>query len=51
LKDIINEKIYQDLTHHIPSLEFENLVERIYKREVDPYTIADEIVARLKKKS
>lgn len=51
LKDIINEKIYQDLTHYIPSLEFENLVERIYKREVDPYTVADEIVARLKKKS
>jgi LAO/AO transport system kinase len=49
LRDIINEKIYQDVSRHIPSSEFENLVERIYKRETDPYTVADEILGRLKK--
>ena len=49
LKDIINEKIYQDVARHIPSSEFENLVEKIYKREIDPYTVADEILGRLKK--
>jgi LAO/AO transport system kinase len=49
LKDIINEKIYQDVAHHIPSFEFEDLVEKIYKREVDPYTVAEEIVGRLKR--
>jgi len=49
LKDIISEKIYQNVTRHISSSEFENLVERIYKREVDPYTVADKIVGKLKK--
>ncbi len=49
LKDVINEKIYQDVSRHIPSSEFDNLVEKIYKREIDPYTVADEIVGRLKR--
>ena len=49
LKDIISEKIYQAVSQNIPESEFERLVERIFKREVDPYTVADEIVGRLKK--
>jgi LAO/AO transport system kinase len=50
LRDIISEKIYEDVAQHIPSSEFEALVEKIYKKEVDPYTVADEIVGRLKRK-
>jgi LAO/AO transport system kinase len=49
LRDIISEKIYQAVSQNIPESEFESLVERIFKREIDPYTVADEIVARLKK--
>jgi len=49
LKDIISEKIYQAVSQNIPESEFESLVEKIFKREIDPYTVADEIVGRLKK--
>jgi len=49
LRDIISEKIYQAVSQNIPESEFESLVERIFKREIDPYTAADEIVGRLKK--
>jgi LAO/AO transport system kinase len=49
LRDIISEKIYQAVSQNIPESEFEILVERIFKRELDPYTVADEIVGRLKK--
>ena len=49
LKDIISEKIYQAVSQNIPESEFESLVERIFKREIDPYTVADGIVGRLKK--
>ncbi len=49
LRDIISEKIYEAVSQNIPESEFESLVERIFKREIDPYTVADEIVGRLKK--
>ena len=49
LMDIISEKIYHSVTHDIGSSEFESLIERIHKREIDPYTVADEIVKKLKK--
>jgi len=49
LRDIINEKIYQAVSQNILESEFESLVERIFKREIDPYTVADEIVGKLKK--
>lgn len=49
LMDIISEKIYHSVTHDIESSEFERLIERIYRREIDPYTVADEIVEKLKK--
>ncbi len=49
LRDIISDKIYQAVSQNIPESELESLVERIFKREIDPYTVADEIVGRLKK--
>ncbi len=49
LKDIIADKIYQVIAEHIQSEEFESFVDRINKKEIDPYTLADEIVDRLKK--
>ena len=49
LRDIINEKIYDTVTQNIQASEFDSFVEKIYKREIDPYTVADEIIGRLKK--
>jgi LAO/AO transport system kinase len=49
LRDIISDKIYQAVSQNIPESEYESLIEKIYKREIDPYTVADEIVGRLKK--
>ncbi|MDH5705604.1 MAG: methylmalonyl Co-A mutase-associated GTPase MeaB [Candidatus Aminicenantes bacterium] len=51
LRDIISEKIYHSITQSIDESEFKNLIERIHRREIDPYTVADEIVERLKKTS
>ena len=49
LMDIISEKIYQSVTHDIKPSDFENLIEQIHRRELDPYTVADKIVEKLKK--
>lgn len=49
LKDIVNEKLYRAVTENIGDSEFEDFVDKIYKREVDPYTLADQIVGKIKK--
>ncbi len=49
LMDIISEKIYRSVTQDIKASEFEDFIERIHRREIDPYTVADEIVDKLKK--
>lgn len=51
LKDIVSEKIYKAVAENVKISEFEGYIERIYKREIDPYTVADEIIRRLKKAS
>lgn len=48
LKDIINEKIYREVSENVRDSEFSEYIERIYIRELDPYTAADEIVTKLK---
>jgi putative protein kinase ArgK-like GTPase of G3E family len=48
LKDIINEKLYRAVTDNIRDSEFEEFVDKIYKREIDPYTLADHIVEKIK---
>lgn len=48
LQDIINEKIYQQVTQDVPEVELNKYVDKIYKKEVDPFTVAEEIVKRLK---
>jgi LAO/AO transport system kinase len=49
LKDIISNKLYRDVSDNIHDSEFEDLIARIYRREVDPYTAADQIIAKSKK--
>ena len=49
LKDIISNKLYRAVSDNIRDFEFEDFIARIYRREVDPYTAADQIIAKLKK--
>jgi len=48
LKDIIMDKIFQKIMDSFKPGEFESLIERIHEKENDPYTIAENIVNRLK---
>jgi len=49
LKDIIAEKIYQVISENIQTGDFDNFIDRIHKKEIDPYTLADEIINKFKK--
>jgi len=51
LKDIIKDRIYGTISQNIKKSEFDEFVERIYQRETDPYSVADEIIERFKEKS
>ena len=44
LKDIIREKVFRTMAKKIDEAEFSKLVTRIYKREIDPYTVAERII-------
>jgi len=47
LKDITQEKLYGLIGRAVKASEFERYIEKIFSRKIDPYTAADEIVARL----
>jgi LAO/AO transport system kinase len=49
LKDIISDKLFRAAFAGIQESEFEDLIDKIYQREVDPYTAADNIIGRSKK--
>jgi LAO/AO transport system kinase len=49
LQDIINDKLFRTAVACIPDSEFEDFVDKIYRREVDPYTLADLIVEKIKR--
>lgn len=49
LKDIISNKLYRAVSDKIRDSEFEDLIAKIYRREVDPYTAADQIIGRSKR--
>lgn len=46
LKDIIRDKLYKAVSDSVLESEFEDFVAKIYRRETDPYTVADLIVSR-----
>ncbi len=48
LKDIITERIYQEVAQNIRNSEWEGYVERIFKREIDPYTVAEKLVKEVR---
>lgn len=51
LKDILREKIYMSLDKNLKKSELEKYVEKIYAREMDPYSAADMIIGKLGKKN
>jgi len=48
LRDTIREKLYQLISENITTDELEKHVDQIYKREADPYTIAEDFIQNLK---
>lgn len=51
LREIINEKLFTETMERIQDVEFDLYVDRIFYRESDPYTIADQIINTLVKKT
>jgi len=50
LKDILKDKIYMSLDKNLKKSEIEKYVDKIHKREIDPYSAADKIIRKLGKK-
>jgi LAO/AO transport system kinase len=50
LRDITHQKILELITRRLPASEFDRYVDRIYRRQTDPYSAADRLLAALKKK-
>ncbi len=48
LRDIINEKLFRAVSESIRDSEIENFIEKIYRREIDPYTVAEQIIRKMK---
>ncbi len=48
LKDIITERILREVARNIRDSEWEGYVERIFKREIDPYTVAEKLVKEVR---
>ncbi|MFQ6070156.1 MAG: methylmalonyl Co-A mutase-associated GTPase MeaB [Candidatus Aminicenantales bacterium] len=49
LKDIIRDEIMGRINSSVDESEIEELVNEIYRRKKDPYTVAEEIIARVKR--
>jgi len=49
LKGIVREKIYMSINQNIEESEIEKFVDKIYRKEIDPYSVADKIIGKLGK--
>jgi LAO/AO transport system kinase len=50
LQDVTRERIFRMISRNIPETDFNDYVDRIYRRQTDPYSVADKLLATLKKK-
>lgn len=50
LRDIINDMLYQDLLSEVSEERLDVYVQKIFQREIDPYSVAEEIIKGLKGK-
>lgn len=49
LRDLINDRIYREVAKHVPGDVLEDYVEKIFRRKLDPYTVAEKIVNQLQR--
>ncbi len=47
LKDIISESLFRNLSSKIPGGGFDSLIDKIYQRETDPYSVAEELIKKV----
>lgn len=50
LRDVLREKIFRLISRDVSEREIDRLALKIYRRETDPYTEADRLLDRLKRK-
>jgi len=48
LRDIISDRIYQEIAKRILASVWDEFVEKIYRREMDPYSVAERLVKEIK---
>jgi len=48
LKDVISSRLYRDAMHDLSEADISELIDRIYLRQSDPYSAAEEILNRIK---
>jgi len=48
LREIINAKVHEKVMGDVSGFEFDEYVDRLFHRKIDPYTLADHILLRLK---
>ena len=48
LKDIISDKIYREVAQNIQESVWDGFIEKIHRREMDPYSVADTIIKQVK---
>lgn len=51
LKEIISTKIYDEILGNVKDIQFNDYVNMLYRKETDPYSLADQIISRLSVKS
>ncbi len=44
LKEIIGEKLFRIIDKGITTTQYEDMIDKIYKKEMDPYSVAEEII-------
>ncbi|MCP2518999.1 methylmalonyl Co-A mutase-associated GTPase MeaB [Candidatus Aminicenantes bacterium AC-335-A11] len=49
LEDILKEVIYNKLRKRIPEDEFNEYIEKIYEKEIDPFTLSEKLVKEIMK--
>ena len=47
LKEIISRKIYDEILGDVKDIQFNDYVDMLYRKETDPYSLADQIISRL----
>ncbi len=48
LKDIISSRLYKNLTQQMSDADFSDLIDKIYRRQNDPYSAAEDLIKRIK---